>query len=121
MAIPFFVFRGPHREIGRQHGEALKEGLAAFASYRLSRCIHRAQAASARITEDQSLELARQHLRPIAHFVPDLLEELEGMAESSGVSVERLVVLNSFTDFVDTLLRSVAAPPPQPAHPHECT
>ena len=125
MSIPVLSFRGPHIEIGRQHGEALREGLASFAAYRISRCQHKVRASGADVSEREILDLAGRHLGPLAHFAPELLEELEGMAETSGVSLEALVVLNSYTDFVDTLLRHVGPPagipPAAPVHPHGCT
>lgn len=125
MSLPLYVFRGPHAEIGRQHGETLKEPIAAFARRRLERCRELAAEAGAAVSEREILALAAHHRAPLARFTPELFEELEGLAEGSGVPLDALIVLNGYTDFKDTLLRAVAqrAEPAAPAAPeaHECT
>lgn len=36
-------------------------------------------------------------------YAPDLMEELQGMADATGLSLAELIITNGFTDFVDTV------------------
>ncbi len=79
-------------------------------------------------------ELARQEVLALGEaclpyhqaYAPDLMEELRGTSQAAGLSLTELVILNGFTDFIDTVYNvdpasRVAAGPattaPTPAHP----
>lgn len=123
MSIPFFAFTGRAYDVGYQHGQALKENIRAFAAYRLQRCIDRANAAGGKVGEGAVLELAVEHLKILDRYAPELHQELEGMSEGSGVGLPHLLLLNGYTDFIDTLLQVVTQgnATAEPVDPHGCT
>ncbi|MCA9985630.1 MAG: hypothetical protein KDE59_15095, partial [Anaerolineales bacterium] len=57
-------------------------------------------------------------------YAPELMEELQGTADATGVSIPELIIVNGFTDFVDTVY-TVARRQPEPVvdmDPHDdCT
>ena len=79
---------GTPREMGRQHGEAAGEeirGFAAIAAERVNK--------TASITREQALATASACIPYVADYAPELLAELRGMAASSGVSLDELMLL----------------------------
>jgi len=79
---------GEPREMGRQIGQALRDEIAGFAEIAL----HRVNKMVA-VSRQRALEIARQSLACAAEYSPDMVAELEGVSESSGVSLEELMLL----------------------------
>lgn len=91
--IPLIRIKGSHREIGRQIGEAFTEQIR-----------HHIQSANALIENSyESLELtwasatiqAKKYLPFAQERYPQYVEEMEGIAEGSGVSFDDVVVVNA--------------------------
>jgi len=90
-AAPLLIVeaRGTHREVGRQRGEAARELIAAnVAAYRDG-----FEVLAGRSFDRAAEELA-PYLEQARRHVPHCVEELEGMAEGSGVPFDDLLVLN---------------------------
>jgi isopenicillin-N N-acyltransferase-like protein len=52
------------------------------------------------------LELAEDCLVEHRLYAPDLIQELQGMADATGLSLAELVIVNGFTDFIDVVHNS---------------
>ena len=79
---------GTPREMGRQIGEAAREEIRGFADV----AVERANKTVA-ITREQALATASACIPYVADYAPELLAELRGTAESSGVSLDELMLL----------------------------
>lgn len=83
--------------IGHQHGETFRREIAELAEIRMERMC----AVSHFKRVKDVLELAERHLAPLQDYDVDLFLELRGISEASNVSLERLIVLNHYTDLRD--------------------
>lgn len=86
-----------HLRIGHQHGETFRREIQELAEIRLERTC-----AYSKIKRPKDiLALAEAHLPVLQEFDVDLFLEFRGIAESSNISLDRLVVLNHYTDLRD--------------------
>jgi hypothetical protein len=81
---------GKPRERGRRYGEQFKDAIHAF----LDREIYRAFVQAKHPTRDDMLRYAGLCAGQVKTFSPLLHDELEGMAEGSGLRLEELVLIN---------------------------
>lgn len=88
--------------VGHQHGEIFRREIYEIAEIRLERMC--AISPYKRIRD--ILKLAEEHLPVLQDFDVDLFLELRGISEASNVSLERLVVLNHYTDMRDIVPKS---------------
>jgi isopenicillin-N N-acyltransferase-like protein len=95
--------RGSFRDIGRQHGEALREGAEAMCEIRVELSLSRAQRAGRTYALHELYQIAGRHLKYHQRFCPDTYEEFMGIAEGADIPPERLLIGNGFTDFVDVV------------------
>jgi len=92
MAIPFVYVRarGSYREIGRQVGEAARPQIEASIAF----FVENFAAMSGGLSFAEAQRRAAAYLRYARACTPRQLEELEGMAEGSGVPLAALLVPN---------------------------
>ncbi len=96
---------GTPREMGAQHGEAVRDRIRELFARRMENAIEQAHAyGGVTIDEAGLLALARGCLPFVRAYAPEGYEELEGIAAGSGQSIERVWAMNALTD-----LRDVAA------------
>ena len=98
MAIPFVHVRatGAYRDLGRAVGEAAREQVQASVEF------FRANFAAmtrGRLTFAQAERAAPAYEAAARRWLPQYVEELEGLAEGSGVPFARLLVLNCGEEF----------------------
>jgi isopenicillin-N N-acyltransferase-like protein len=106
MAIRVLTLEGTSpRGFGGQHGAACRDDIHALYAIRLRLMLERTDLGD----ERHVLALAHHHLPILQTFSPALLEELEGIAEGSGLSPEQLVLLNHYTDLRDLGLNDLRA------------
>lgn len=86
--FPELVVSGTPRELGRQIGEGARAQLRGFAEVAL-RCVNK----TVRISRDRAIEVARKSAVHVESYAPHMLEELSGMSEASGVSIDDLMLL----------------------------
>ena len=79
---------GTPREMGRQLGEAAGEEIRGFAGIAVERVNK-----TVSISREQALATASACIPYVADYAPELLAELRGTAESSGVSLDELMLL----------------------------
>lgn len=79
---------GTPRELGRQIGEAARDEVRGFAEIALERVNK-----TIKISHDKALDTCRQSEAYVAAYAPDMLDELRGISDSSGVAFEDLMLL----------------------------
>ncbi len=79
---------GTPLQMGQQLGEAAREEIRGFAAVALER-VNKTIA----ISRASALDVARQSAAYVEHYAPHLQDELRGMAQSSGVHFDDLVLL----------------------------
>lgn len=84
------VISGKPRERGRQYGERYKADIRAM----IDREIYQRFVKPGQSTKDHMLRYAGACAKEIKAFAPLIHDEMEGMAEGSGIRLEELVLLN---------------------------
>ncbi|MGP4047970.1 C45 family autoproteolytic acyltransferase/hydolase [Streptomyces sp. 2A115] len=87
--IPLVEISGTPAERGRQYGEAVRDSLAAALAY-----YEEAFGSSSGLTWEQVGARAARWLEPVRVYAPDLVEEMEGIAEGAGVGLPDVLALN---------------------------
>ncbi|MBX3439876.1 MAG: peptidase C45 [Planctomycetaceae bacterium] len=85
---PEITVSGPPRELGRQHGEAARELIRAFCDTAMEQ-VNR----TLRVSRDTALQVAKESHRFVDRYSADMAEELHGIAEGAGVSVDEIMLL----------------------------
>src|SRR5690606_6891246 len=79
---------GTCRQMGRQIGESAREEIRGFVATALERVNQ-----TVRVSRDRLQEIITASMAFTEDYSPDLLEELHGMSEGSGVAVDDLMFL----------------------------
>ena len=85
---------GSPRELGQQIGEAAREEIRGFSDIALER-VNKTVA----VSRDAALRLAAASIEPVRGYAPHMLDELEGMADGSGLSLEKIMLLQIRNQF----------------------
>jgi isopenicillin-N N-acyltransferase like protein len=105
---------------GRAHGELWRSEIRDLAELRTHLCLARGTFADAA----QLLSVSRLHLPVLAAHLPELHDELVGIAEGADLAPEHIVVLNHYTDLRDvppSVLDGSSRPSGPDAEPDGCT
>lgn len=101
--MPIFTVRGAnHRERGLDYGTQCRELIKGVLE-RYSTFFNSGHAA---VSWDDAKEISKEFLPFIRAYSPELLEELEGMAEGAGVSFDDLLTLNSRSEAMTLVKRA---------------
>ncbi len=79
---------GSFFEMGQQIGEAARDEIGGFAAIALERMNQ-----TICVSREKAFSIARQSFAFVESYAPHLIEELKGMAHSSGVSIDDLMML----------------------------
>ena len=111
---------GAAYEMGSRHGEIFHDAIHLFTADRIQLC-QDANWTGHRLTRSAVIELAEACVEAHQHYAPDLMDELQGMADATGLSLAELVINNGFTDFIDVIynLGGNFAKGAQPAVPQQ--
>lgn len=101
MTIKPLKLSGSPYEIGYQHGQAFKAQIREYTAERIELCSSPKWSGVADMAHETVLALAESSLAAHTAYAPDLMAELQGMADSTELTVAELIVTNGFTDFVD--------------------
>lgn len=93
---------GTPYQLGYQHGEQYTQAIRELAEERLQLSLESAWVGR-NVNREQVMALAAECLEAQQAYAPDLMQELAGMADATGLSREELLITNGFTDFVDAL------------------
>ncbi len=109
---------GTPLEMGRQHALRFAKEIRTPAEERVGLCSTRAWTGQM-LPQEQVLALAEACLPYHHEYAPDLMEELRGIGEVTGLTPAELLILNGFTDFIDTVHNFASSPVAgsAPAHP----
>lgn len=100
--MPLFTIRGAtNRERGLDYGRQCKELIHGV----LDRYITFFNSGHAAVSWDSARKISQSFLPFIRAYSPELLEELEGMAEGAGVSFDDLLTLNSRSEAMTLIQR----------------
>ena len=86
--FPHFVLRGGHREVGRQHGEAMRPLIRAHLEL-----IYTQGAQKSQLAPDTARRWALAFGGVIGEAAPHFLEEIEGVAEGAGIEPAEALLL----------------------------
>lgn len=86
--FPHLELRGTHREVGRQHGEALRELIRGHLDL-----ILRQASRKSGLTRESSLRWARAFAPHVERYSPGFMEEIHGVAEGAGVEPDEAMLL----------------------------
>jgi isopenicillin-N N-acyltransferase like protein len=119
MTIRILDVGGSPADMGRAHAEAAGDALRRFAADRVALAGDPEWSGRA-LSRGGVLALAEACIEPHRAYSPALTAELAGMAESAGLTLAEMIVVNGFTDFIDTVYAAApeapawtpAAPPP---------
>lgn len=85
---------GEPKELGQQIGEALREEIRGFSESAME-SVHR----TVQITKDRATEIARESTQFAKDYAPHMVDEIRGMADSSGVPFDDLMLLQVRNQF----------------------
>ena len=80
--------RGHPRELGQAVGEAARNEISGFSEIALERVN-----LTVNVSSEKAMEVAAASIAYVEDYVPDMMEEMRGMSEGSGVSLEDLMLL----------------------------
>lgn len=111
---------GAPAALGYAHGAAHTEAIRAFAEERAA--LSGSGAWSERpLDRAEVLALAEACAAAHEQYAPDLMDELRGMAAATGLSLAELIIVNGFTDFVDTIYAVTRPGTADPLPADNCT
>jgi isopenicillin-N N-acyltransferase-like protein len=104
---------GSFFEMGQQHGRAYQEAIHHFTEDRVK--LSQTEKWTGRtLSKEAVLALAEACVAEHNTYSPQLMDELRGMAQVTGLSLAELIINNGFTDFVDVVysVGDLSAPAP---------
>ncbi len=121
--IRLLEISGSPFDMGRQHGLAYPKEIAELAEDRVQLSSNKYWTGK-ELSRQEVLALGQACLPYHQSYVPDLMEELRGTSQATGIGLTELLILNGFTDFIDTVysidpvsLAAIGRTVPVPAHP----
>lgn len=93
---------GSPYQMGYEHGKTYRDAIRMFTEDR----VHLSQSehwTGRNLSESGVLALATACVEAHQAYAPDLMEELQGMADATDLSLAELVINNGFTDFIDVV------------------
>ncbi len=95
--------QGTPYAMGYAHGEAYANEIAILTEERLQLSSDPFWTGGLAVTHADVLALGAACLAAHKEYAPELVEEIRGMADATGLGVNELVIMNGFTDFVDLM------------------
>lgn len=102
MTVPTLDLRGSPFDLGLEHGRAFRSAIRDYAAERVA-LAGGAAWTGRELTRREVLALADACLSAHRDYAPDLVEELEGMARATDLTLGELIVAGGFTDFIDVV------------------
>ena len=120
--IPVLRVRGSFFDMGRDHGDAFADAIRTYAAERVELAGGDPWTGRS-LSRHEVLSLARACEAEHRSWAPDLMREVDGMAEATGLTSAELIVAGGFTDFIDAVAAHGAEPakPASPPAAQNCT
>ena len=93
---------GTPYQMGYTHGERFRDEIRRFTDERVRLC-GSLEWTGRQLPRNAVIALAEACVAEHQAYAPDLMEELQGIADATGLSLAELVINNGFTDFIDTI------------------
>ncbi|MEM9952366.1 MAG: C45 family peptidase [Chloroflexota bacterium] len=93
---------GSFYDMGRQHAEKYSDAILEFTEDRIHLSMGELWTGR-NISRERVMELAEACVAEHEAYSPELMDELRGMADVTGLSLGALVINNGFTDFIDVV------------------
>ena len=100
--IRILEISGTPYEMGYRHGETYADAIRMFTEERV-RLSSSEHWTGRNLSQAQVLALAEACLDEHRAYAPELVEELQGIADATGLGLAELVIMNGFTDFIDVV------------------
>jgi isopenicillin-N N-acyltransferase-like protein len=97
-----FDVAGDPYTMGRAHGERFADDIRAFAEQRLAFCADPSFTGKG-LTRDHVMDITRACIPYHEAYYPAAMDELRGIADATGLTIEETIILNGFTDLLDTI------------------
>ncbi len=107
---------GTPYDMGRQHGAAYAEQIRKLAEERIE-LSGTEKWAGRPVPRAEIMALGQACLSYHQAYAPQLMDELRGISDATGVGLAELMILNGFTDFIDVVYNARPEKTAQPAHP----
>lgn len=101
---------GSPAELGYIHGRAFADKIRTLTEERMRLSTDPFWTGGRAASLDEVRSLGAACLRAHEAWCPDLVDELRGMGEATGLGLNELVIMNGFTDFVDLIAADPRAP-----------
>ncbi|HEX7003756.1 MAG TPA: C45 family peptidase [Trueperaceae bacterium] len=102
MELDLLELAGDPYRLGYAHGERYRNAIVRYAEERI-RLAGSEEWTGSDLSRQEVLALAQECLPAHEEFTPDGVEELQGMADATGLTKAELLIVGGFTDFVDTV------------------
>jgi isopenicillin-N N-acyltransferase-like protein len=99
-------------DLGVQHGAAYRDDIRRYAADRIQLVMGGQWSGKQPLSRADVLAIAEACIPAHQAYAPDLMEELRGLVEATGLSLAELIIVGGFTDFVDTVYAHTGAKGP---------
>lgn len=106
--------------MGREHGATFRDEIRMFAEDRINLSMSEVWTGR-NLPREQVMALAEACVAEHQAYAPDLMEELQGMADATDLSLAELIVNNGFTDFIDVVYQAGNIPLTTERAADDCT
>lgn len=111
---------GSHYDMGFQHGKAYADQIREVTEERIKLSCDETWTGR-NLAQDHVLELAEECVPYHERYAPDIMQQLHGMSDATGISIPELVIASGFTDFADVIYNALEREPKVPIYGNECT
>ncbi len=118
--IRLLELTGNNYDMGYQHGLAYAEEIRAITAERIHLCSDPAWTGRS-LPLQRILSLADECLKEHEAYAPELIDQLRGISDATGISLRELIITNGFTDFADVIYNALEREPASPIFGQECT
>lgn len=118
--LRLITLAGSPYAMGFAHGKRFHDEIHMFTEERVRLCMD-AKWTGRSLTHEAVLDLAEACVDEHIAYAPDLMDELRGMADATGLSLAELVINNGFTDFIDVVYNCGGAARPTSRVADNCT
>lgn len=118
--IRVLELNGSHYEMGYQHGQAFADEIRAVTDERIQLSSDEAWTGR-NLSRDLILKLASDCLPYHHDYAPELMQQLQGMSDATGVALHELIIAGGFTDFADVVYNALEREAKVPIYGNECT
>ncbi len=110
--IRLIELAGSPYQMGWAHGQRFRDEIHMFTEERVRLC-QDAKWTGHTLSRSAVIDLAEACVAEHQAYAPELMQELQGMADATGLSLAELVINNGFTDFIDVVYNcgALARPP----------